>query len=73
MLIVYCLQLPRIEKPCPNCNETEAVFFQSQQRTAETGMVSTFEVTTTAATVLTQRSAPQKLYFVCCRCGSVWQ
>ncbi|KAF2652722.1 hypothetical protein K491DRAFT_635146 [Lophiostoma macrostomum CBS 122681] len=30
--------LPRILKPCPKCGENEAVFFQSQQRTAETGM-----------------------------------
>ncbi|OCL11455.1 putative DNA directed RNA polymerase II 15 kDa subunit [Glonium stellatum] len=30
--------LPRIQKPCPTCGENEAVFFQSQQRTAETGM-----------------------------------
>jgi Transcription factor S-II (TFIIS) len=26
---------------CPSCGENEAVFFQSQQRSAETGMVST--------------------------------
>ncbi|KAK7221291.1 hypothetical protein V2G26_009294 [Clonostachys chloroleuca] len=30
--------LPRSNKPCPNCAHTEAVFFQSQQRSAETGM-----------------------------------
>ncbi|KAF2434418.1 DNA-directed RNA polymeras-like protein II subunit rpb9 [Tothia fuscella] len=30
--------LPRINKTCPACSEPEAVFFQSQQRTAETGM-----------------------------------
>ncbi|KAF2456388.1 DNA directed RNA polymerase II 15 kDa subunit [Lineolata rhizophorae] len=30
--------LPRIQKPCPSCSEPEAVYFQSQQRTAETGM-----------------------------------
>ncbi|KAK7626698.1 hypothetical protein IWX48DRAFT_634609 [Phyllosticta citricarpa] len=30
--------LPRTNRPCPKCGETEAVFFQSQQRTAETGM-----------------------------------
>ncbi|KAF2144137.1 uncharacterized protein K452DRAFT_285365 [Aplosporella prunicola CBS 121167] len=29
--------LPRAKEPCPKCGE-EAVFFQSQQRTAETGM-----------------------------------
>jgi len=34
------LQLPRSNKQCPHCKETEAVFFQSQQRSAETGMVS---------------------------------
>lgn len=33
------LQLPRANKLCPSCGETEAVFFQSQQRSAETGMV----------------------------------
>jgi len=30
--------LPRSNKECPNCRETECVFFQSQQRTSETGM-----------------------------------
>ncbi|KAJ5502970.1 hypothetical protein N7463_005844 [Penicillium fimorum] len=30
--------LPRANKLCPSCGETEAVFFQSQQRSAETGM-----------------------------------
>ncbi|KAA6413664.1 MAG: DNA-directed RNA polymerase II subunit RPB9 [Lasallia pustulata] len=30
--------LPRSNKQCPSCHETEAVFFQSQQRSAETGM-----------------------------------
>lgn len=30
--------LPRSNKQCPHCKETEAVFFQSQQRSAETGM-----------------------------------
>ncbi|KZF21569.1 DNA directed RNA polymerase II 15 kDa subunit [Xylona heveae TC161] len=30
--------LPRSNKQCPSCSETEAVFFQSQQRSAETGM-----------------------------------
>jgi len=30
--------LPRVQKPCPSCKENDAVFFQSQQRTAETGM-----------------------------------
>ena len=36
------MQLPRSNKQCPHCRETEAVFFQSQQRSAETGMVSLF-------------------------------
>lgn len=35
-------QLPRSNKQCPNCHENEAVFFQSQQRSAETGMVRHF-------------------------------
>lgn len=35
-------QLPRSNKQCPNCHENEAVFFQSQQRSAETGMVRPF-------------------------------
>ncbi|ENH69879.1 hypothetical protein H9Q69_000751 [Fusarium xylarioides] len=30
--------LPRSTKTCPSCQHTEAVFFQSQQRSAETGM-----------------------------------
>lgn len=33
-------QLPRSNKICPVCKHDEAVFFQSQQRSAETGMVS---------------------------------
>ncbi|KAG8665435.1 hypothetical protein FPOAC1_010231 [Fusarium poae] len=34
----FALQLPRSTKTCPSCQHTEAVFFQSQQRSAETGM-----------------------------------
>lgn len=34
--------LPRSNKACPYCNETQAVFFQSQQRTEDTKMVSSF-------------------------------
>ncbi|KAH7162157.1 hypothetical protein B0J13DRAFT_432140 [Dactylonectria estremocensis] len=30
--------LPRSNKTCPVCSHEEAVFFQSQQRSAETGM-----------------------------------
>ncbi|KAI1384799.1 DNA-directed RNA polymerase II subunit RPB9 [Hypoxylon trugodes] len=30
--------LPRSNKTCPSCGHDEAVFFQSQQRSAETGM-----------------------------------
>ncbi|KAJ5151157.1 uncharacterized protein N7482_010409 [Penicillium canariense] len=30
--------LPRANKLCPSCGENEAVFFQSQQRSAESGM-----------------------------------
>ncbi|KAK0737231.1 hypothetical protein B0T21DRAFT_383247 [Apiosordaria backusii] len=30
--------LPREQRTCPSCNHQEAVFFQSQQRSAETGM-----------------------------------
>lgn len=33
-------QLPREKIGCPACDNDEAVFFQSQQRSAETGMVS---------------------------------
>ncbi|KAJ5238438.1 hypothetical protein N7468_003057 [Penicillium chermesinum] len=40
--ITYCddllNELPRANKLCPDCGENEAVFFQSQQRSAETGM-----------------------------------
>ena len=32
-------QLPRSNKACPKCKAEDAVFFQSQQRSAETGMV----------------------------------
>jgi hypothetical protein len=32
-------QLPRAVKSCPKCHENEAVYFQSQQRAADTGMV----------------------------------
>lgn len=32
--------LPRSNKQCPQCHLEDAVFFQSQQRSAETGMVS---------------------------------
>lgn len=38
-MVSYSSQLPRSNKLCPSCGETEAVFFQSQQRSAETGMV----------------------------------
>jgi DNA-directed RNA polymerase II subunit RPB9 len=31
--------LPRSDQECPNCQEKECVFFQSQQRRAETTMV----------------------------------
>ena len=34
------LQLPRSTQRCPKCRNTDAVHFQSQQRTNETGMVS---------------------------------
>ncbi|KAF7713116.1 DNA-directed RNA polymerase II subunit 9 [Penicillium ucsense] len=30
--------LPRANRLCPSCGENEAVFFQSQQRSAESGM-----------------------------------
>ncbi|ORY79940.1 DNA-directed RNA polymerase II complex subunit Rpb9 [Protomyces lactucae-debilis] len=30
--------LPRSDKECPRCHETKAVFFQSQQRKADTKM-----------------------------------
>ncbi|KAK4143129.1 DNA-directed RNA polymerase II subunit RPB9 [Dichotomopilus funicola] len=51
-------QLPRSKKNCPACNHTEAVFFQSQQRSTETGMV---------------RNSPIKLFYVCCDCGNIFQ
>ncbi|KAF6809310.1 DNA directed RNA polymerase II 15 kDa [Colletotrichum sojae] len=34
----FHLVLPRSNKECPACHGAEAVFFQSQQRSAETGM-----------------------------------
>lgn len=42
MVSISYFQLPRSNKLCPSCGETEAVFFQSQQRSAETGMVGLF-------------------------------
>ena len=33
-------QLPRTTQRCPYCHENDAVYFQSQQRAADTGMVS---------------------------------
>lgn len=40
IVLLPLLQLPRSNKTCPKCNHEEAVFFQSQERSAETGMVS---------------------------------
>jgi Transcription factor S-II (TFIIS) len=34
------IQLPRATQKCPKCKERDAVYFQSQQRAADTGMVS---------------------------------
>lgn len=36
---LHTQQLPRAVKLCPKCGESEAVYFQSQQRAADTGMV----------------------------------
>jgi DNA-directed RNA polymerase II subunit RPB9 len=36
---ITVFQLPRSNKACPKCKAEDAVFFQSQQRSAETGMV----------------------------------
>jgi hypothetical protein len=38
-LTLFLPQLPRSNRTCPACKHEEAVFFQSQQRSAETGMV----------------------------------
>ncbi|KAK4244782.1 hypothetical protein C7999DRAFT_16978 [Corynascus novoguineensis] len=37
-LTMSIAQLPRAKRSCPACQHDEAVFFQSQQRSAETGM-----------------------------------
>jgi DNA-directed RNA polymerase subunit M/transcription elongation factor TFIIS len=42
LLTRFILQLPRSNKTCPKCKTEDAVFFQSQQRSAETGMVCFF-------------------------------
>ena len=63
------LQLPRTNKQCPKCDSTEAVFFQSQQRTAETGMVCCFRNCEVSA----RTDLAQALYFVCSSCGEVWK
>lgn len=39
------LQLPRSNRTCPACGESEAVFFQSQQRKEDTKMVCDFSST----------------------------
>lgn len=41
LLFFERLQLPRTQKACPKCHHEWAVFFQSQERSAETGMAST--------------------------------
>jgi DNA-directed RNA polymerase II subunit RPB9 len=48
------------------CGENEAVYFQSQQRTASTGMVSHHSY-------VRRKTANQRqaLYYVCCGCGNV--
>jgi DNA-directed RNA polymerase II subunit RPB9 len=48
------------------CGENEAVYFQSQQRTAATGMVSPHLLEKQDMSNLRQA-----LYYVCCGCGNV--
>jgi DNA-directed RNA polymerase II subunit RPB9 len=50
-----------------DCGENEAVYFQSQQRTAATGMVSRFSISFHVSVSHNE----QALYYVCCGCGSV--
>ena len=40
LLFPFVSQLPRSTKECPQCKHNEAVFFQSQERKDDTGMVS---------------------------------
>ncbi|KAK4155768.1 DNA-directed RNA polymerase II subunit RPB9 [Chaetomidium leptoderma] len=56
--------LPRSKKTCPACQHDEAVFFQSQQRSAETGMV---------RSPVRRPEQPHKLFYVCCDCGNIFQ
>jgi len=37
--MTWILQLPKAVRVCPQCGESESVFFQSQQRTEDTKMV----------------------------------
>jgi len=67
------LQLPHTEEhECKKCGTRDAVFFQSQQRTRETGMVRI----TLSPSHLTLSCADyyisQALFFVCVECGHVW-
>jgi hypothetical protein len=69
----FWLQLPRANKLCPSCGETEAVFFQSQQRSAETGMVRSYPAMISKRTMCwLPLFFVQKLYYVCCACGNVY-
>ena len=59
-------QLPRAIKKCLRCKENDAVYFQSQQRAADTGMVRLHCCVWDYASDISQ-----KLYYVCTSCNYV--
>lgn len=72
LLTYIIVQLPRSNKTCPKCKTEDAVFFQSQQRSAETGMVrrenNSYDRQRNAINLV-----HQKLFYVCCGCGHIFQ
>lgn len=67
VLTDWFVQLPHAEEECSKCGQRDAVFFQSQQRTAETGMVCDYP-----SNMLTSADSSQALFYVCCNCQHVW-
>jgi len=69
VLTDWHVQLPHAEEQCKKCGTKDAVYFQSQQRTAETGMVSRCRARLHGDVCL---QVPQALFYVCCNCQNVW-
>ncbi len=60
---------PSVQQDCPVCRHEEAVFFQSQQRSAETGMVSCL---CPAMLLACANGPPRNWFYVCCYCGNIF-